>query len=52
MLKSRLKGVKFEETWSGVVLVEKEAQGVGGLKRASDGDQQQGGTSGLLKTSV
>lgn len=30
----------------------KEAQGVGGLKRASDGDSQQGGTLGLLKTNV
>ena len=52
MLKSNLKGVKFEETWSDAVLVEKEAQGVGGLKRASDGDSQQGGTLGLLKTNV
>ena len=38
MLKSSLKGVKFEETWSDAVLVAKEAQGVGGLKRASEGD--------------
>ena len=52
MLKSSLKGVKFEETWSDAVLVAKEAQGVGGLKRASDGDWQQGGTLGLLETYV